>query len=249
VAELYDQARPSYPTQLIDNLLGLSGVGKDQRVLEIGPGTGQLTLPLAERGLSLVAVELGTNLARVARSKLARFDRVEIIVADFNQWPLPRQPFDLVVAATAFHWLDPVDRLDRCVQALRPGGWLAIIDTHWGAAVADDAFVHASQACYARLDPDHDPNALPPGPAGLPERHEDLASSALEPLVHRRYRCDREYDAARYCNLLATFSDIRSFEERPRTAFLQCIADLIETRFDGRIVRYDVHDLWLGRRK
>src|SRR5438874_7339852 len=111
VAELYDKARPGYPQRLVDDLVALTSLDKGRRVLEIGPGTGQLTVPLAERGVSLVAVELGSNLAEIARRKLAPFEHAEVVIADFDDWNLPSEPFDLVVAATAFHWLDPARRV------------------------------------------------------------------------------------------------------------------------------------------
>jgi len=249
VAELYDRARPTYPPCLVEDLLALSGLEPGNRALEIGPGTGQLTVPLAERGLAITAVEVGANLARVTRQKVERFERAQVIHADFEQWPLPLEPFDLVVAATAFHWLDPEIGLPRCASALRPGGWLAIIDTHWGVRVPGDSFAHASQECYARWDPNHDPEFRPPGPEALPENREDLATATdFTSVLHRRYNCERGYDAVSYCDLLGTFSDIRAMEETSRIGFLGCVSELIETQFGGRIVRHDVHDLWLAQK-
>ena len=83
-ADQNDRARPGYPPALFDDLVELSGVGAGSRVLEVGPGTGQATLPLAERGCQIVAVELGPDLAPVARRKLARFPGVEIVTAAFE---------------------------------------------------------------------------------------------------------------------------------------------------------------------
>ncbi len=105
VAELYDRARPGYPAALIDDLA--ARVPPGAWVLEIGPGTGQATLPLAERGLELVGVELGAGLAELARSKLAAFPNVEIVNAAFEEWEPERAEFDAIVSFTAFHWLDP----------------------------------------------------------------------------------------------------------------------------------------------
>ncbi len=248
VAELYEKARPGYPQQLIDELLELSDLGKGGRVLEIGSGTGQLTVPLTERGLSLVAVELGAHLAAVARRKLARFPHAEVVVADFDQWVLPSEPFDLVAVATAFHWLDPATRVRRCADALRSGGILAIVETRWGVSCGDDRFSLESQECYARWDPDHDPAFRPPRLEELSEECEALATSQLfEVIAHRRYRSEREYTAVQYRDLLATFSNIRALEQQARNGFLACIVDLIDSRFDGNIVRHDVYDLWLAR--
>ena len=142
-AGLYDRARPGYPPALFDDLAELTGVGAGSRVLEIGPGTGQATLPLAERGCQIMAVELGPDLAAVARRKLARFPGVEIVTAAFEDWPLPAVPFDLVLAATAFHWIDPAARVVKAADALRPGGWLATITTHHSSTG------HAGPACWA----------------------------------------------------------------------------------------------------
>ena len=88
-AELYDRARPRYPPALFDDLAALAGIGPGSRVLEIGPGTGQATVALAERGYRVVAVELGAQLAAVARRNLARFPSVEVVTAAFEDWPLP----------------------------------------------------------------------------------------------------------------------------------------------------------------
>ena len=104
-AERYDRARPGYPAALFDDLAELAGVGPGCRLLEIGPGTGKATVDLARRGCCLVAVELGPNLAAVARANLAAVDAApasyEVVVSAFETWPLPPEPFDVVLAATA----------------------------------------------------------------------------------------------------------------------------------------------------
>ena len=71
VATLYDQARPGYPERLFDDLVSLSGTGPGAKVLEISCGTAQATVPLARRGYHVLCVELGDNLATIARGKLA----------------------------------------------------------------------------------------------------------------------------------------------------------------------------------
>jgi ubiquinone/menaquinone biosynthesis C-methylase UbiE len=47
---LYDHCGPGYPVAAIDALVDLAGFGPGSRVLEIGAGTGQLTIPLLDRG-------------------------------------------------------------------------------------------------------------------------------------------------------------------------------------------------------
>jgi 2-polyprenyl-3-methyl-5-hydroxy-6-metoxy-1,4-benzoquinol methylase len=67
IAAEYDRHRPTYPGELIDHACRAGGLAPGDRVLEIGCGTGQLTRSLAERGLSVTAVEPGANLVALAR--------------------------------------------------------------------------------------------------------------------------------------------------------------------------------------
>src|SRR5690349_21421644 len=143
------------------------------RVLEIGCGTGQATVALAEQGYRIVAVELGPDMAAVARRNLARFSSVEVITAAFEDWPLPDEPFDVVFSATAFHWIDPAIRVSKSADALRPGGVLATVMTEHIAG-GSEAFFVAAQDCYERFDP-----ATPPGlrlqpAAEIPEDDQEL---------------------------------------------------------------------------
>ena len=88
-AELYDRMRPGYPRAVFEELAEFGRLGPGSRVLEIGCGTGQATLPLAQRGYRVTAVELGAELAAIARRKLASFPGVEVVVSAFEDWPAP----------------------------------------------------------------------------------------------------------------------------------------------------------------
>ena len=70
-AEDYQRSRPVLPPGLFDDLIYLAGLRPGDRVIEIGCGTGQATVPLAERGLAVTAVELGAELAAIARRRVA----------------------------------------------------------------------------------------------------------------------------------------------------------------------------------
>jgi trans-aconitate methyltransferase len=94
--------------------------------LEIGCATGKATIPLAHRGFRITCIEAGSALTAAARSNLAAFPDVEIIESAFETWsPRAGVQFDLVFAATAWHWLDPATRHQRAWKLLRAGGHLA----------------------------------------------------------------------------------------------------------------------------
>jgi ubiquinone/menaquinone biosynthesis C-methylase UbiE len=248
VAGAYDRGRPSYPDRLVEDLVSLADIREGSKVLEIGPGTGQLSVRLAECGARLVALERGPNLAEVSRRKLSRFVDAEVVTADFDRWEVSPASFDVVVAATAFHWLDPSSRVVRCAEILRPGGSLAIVQTRWGVAQGDDPFFAASQTCYAQWDPNHDPTFRQTEPKDVPHPCIELTGPWFGDQVHRRYLCAREHSAATYCDLLGTFSDVLALEESRRVGFLTCISSLIDSRFGGRIVRHDLYDLCVARK-
>jgi ubiquinone/menaquinone biosynthesis C-methylase UbiE len=115
-AELYDRARPGYPSEVFDDLAKLAGIGPGCRVLEVGAGTGKATSPLAERGCRITAVELGADMAAVARRNLAGFESVEIVTADFETWPLPGEPLRL----STWRCCGPTPATGPCRR--RPGG-------------------------------------------------------------------------------------------------------------------------------
>jgi SAM-dependent methyltransferase len=216
-------------------------------VLEIGCGTGQATRPLAERGCEVVAVELGADLAAVARRELAGFPAVTVVTAAFEDWPLPDEPFDVVFAATSFHWVDPAVRVDKSADALRPGGTLATVATHHVAGGSADFFVEV-QECYERFDP-----ATPPGlrlqpAADIPEdRAEIEGSDRFAPPTFRRYEWELPYTTASYLDLLLTYSGHRALPEDARAALLDCIGRLVD-RHGGRIRKRYLTELRLACR-
>lgn len=247
-AELYDRARPRYPRALVDELARAAGLGPDSRVLEIGPGTGQLTVSLAESGCRVIAVELGDAMAEVARQRLSAFPRVEVRVAAFEDWELPEEPFDLVVCATAFHWLDPAVRVVKAAGALRPGGCLALVVTDHVAGGTTEFFAQA-QRCYERWDP-----ATPPGlrlrPASeIPTDCGELESSPhFEQVVATRHTRDITYTTDQYIDVLLTYSGHRALEETARQNLLTCLRRLIETRHGGTVTKRYLHDLIVATR-
>ena len=75
---LYEDVRPGYPEELIQDVLDLSGLNDHSRILEVGCGTGKATRPFAERGYELVCLDIGADLIAVAKEKLKAFPNVRL---------------------------------------------------------------------------------------------------------------------------------------------------------------------------
>ncbi|TDC27386.1 class I SAM-dependent methyltransferase [Kribbella albertanoniae] len=221
-AELYDRVRPDYPPRLYDDLGELLGVAAP-RVLEIGLGTGQATRPMVQRGWSVSAVELGAELAEVARRNLPT---VDVTVADFDTWELPGPTYDLVLSATAFHWLDPGTRVRRCAQVLRPGGVLAIVSTHHVAGGSEQFFVDV-QRCYERFTDDPAKGELPAASAVSEDSAEIDATGLFGPVTFHRYEWEVVYSAAEYIELLSSYSGHRALTADRRDGLYDCVRALI----------------------
>ena len=245
--ELYDRVRPGYPERLFDDLASLAGLRPGSRVLELGSGTGQATVALARRGYEIVAIELGAGLAEVARRKLAPFPAARVVNAAFEPWPLPAEPFDVVFAATAFHWLDPEIRVMKSADALRPGGALAVVSTHHVAG-GDTPFFADAQRCYERWDP-----ATPPGvrlepAADIPFDREQFDSGGrFADVTFRRYEHEVAYSAQQYRDLLLSYSGHRAMEPEARHELLSCIDGLIRHRYGGHVAKRYMNELAVAR--
>jgi len=127
VAELYDATRQSYPNKIVEVVVRTAELEPGSSVLEIGCGTGQLTRRLAGRGLDITAIDIGPAMVAGSRRNVAD-PKVAFQVSSFEDFQAP-QAFDLIVSATAFHWVEPDLGLAKAAHHLRPSGWLALLTT------------------------------------------------------------------------------------------------------------------------
>ena len=117
-AARYDRARPTYPGELIESIIGASP-GRD--ILDVGAGTGIVARLFQARGCRVLGVEPDPRMAELARQQGLATE-----VATFEDWDPAGRTFDAAVAGQAWHWVDPVAGAAKAAEALRPGGRLAL---------------------------------------------------------------------------------------------------------------------------
>lgn len=101
-------------------------------LLDLGCGTGSLSLLAAERGHRVTGVDLSPAMVDLARAKLSGHDAV-FLRGDAARPPVGEQRFDVVLARHVLWTLpDPHSVLRRWAGLLRPGGRLVLIEGVWG---------------------------------------------------------------------------------------------------------------------
>lgn len=113
-------------------LLVAAGIGRDERVLDIGCGTGQTTLLAARTASagSALGVDLSSPMLAYARQRAAeeRVANITFQQADAQIHPFDTAGFDVVISNTgATFFGDPVAGFTNVARALRPGGRLALL--------------------------------------------------------------------------------------------------------------------------
>ncbi|MGK5547914.1 class I SAM-dependent methyltransferase [Streptomyces sp. URMC 127] len=140
-AERYDRARPRYPAALVERI-----ASEADAVLDAGCGTGIAARQLQAAGCRVLGVEPDARMAERARRS-----GVEVDVAAFEAWDPAGRVFDAVVAAQAWHWIDPAAGAAKAAQALRPGGRLAAF---WNVPRLPAELTEAFAEVYRRVAPD-----------------------------------------------------------------------------------------------
>jgi SAM-dependent methyltransferase len=245
----YQHARPEYPAGLFDDLITAAELAPGDRLLEVGCATGKATIPLARRGFQITCIELGASLAAAARRNLDGLGP-EVIEGRFEDWqPRPGERFDLVFAATAWHWIDPAVRYQKAWAALRPGGHLSF----WGAThvVPDggDPFFREIQDVYDEINEGLPPGAGWPRPGELPEHSAEIEASGLfEVTLVRQFDWEQIYDADGYIALLDTFSGHIAMAGWQRERLYGEIRRRLAQRPDGKLRRHWGAALHVARR-
>jgi SAM-dependent methyltransferase len=232
VAENYERARPEYPEAIIDELVAITGVAPGDPALEIGAGTGKATRRLLERGLEVTALEPDPAMAEVARRHAAAAD---VIVSGFEDWPLQSKHFAVVVAAQSWHWVDDEIGPRKAADALRPGGWLALM---WNRPDLDACAWHDHlQPIYARITPGMEHNVRKSFDNSLPRAAQHLGRDGyFGTPTQRLIRWVAHYTTDEYIDFLNTHSDKRMLPDAQRGELFDAIRASLDE--DGSAIEH-----------
>jgi SAM-dependent methyltransferase len=157
----YDRARPGYPAALADRVVAASP-GRD--VLDAGCGTGICARLFQAAGCRVLGVDPDPRMAAAARGLGTAAE-----VARLEDWDPAGRSFDIVTAAQAWHWIDPLAGAAQAARVLRPAGRLAVF---WNVFEPPAELAEAFAGVYRRVLPDGPAVGLWSQPAlGLYRKH------------------------------------------------------------------------------
>jgi SAM-dependent methyltransferase len=236
------------PPDAFDDLIRVAGLGPGSRVLEIGCGTGQATVPMAERGLAITAVELGTSLAAVARRRLADFPSCHVVTSSFEDWqPAAGERFDAVAAFNSLHWVEPSLRYAKPHALLGDAGTMVVAGCRWAQPADKDRFWTDVQEDYRAVGFEGEP---PPPPEQIGPRHFPAeAEDYFNEVASFRYPFQLDYSAADYLAQLATQSGTRALGEAGSADFLARVRRRLEALGSPHLTATFVGTVRVGRRR
>jgi trans-aconitate methyltransferase len=252
-ASSYDRFRPRYPHQLYDDVASTASIDEDSRILEVGCGPGVATEGMMARGWSVLAVEPGAQLARMASDK---FDdaRFAVEVSTFDDWDPRGRRFDLVFSAAAYHWVAPALRWVKAADVLDEGGVIALAGNKALASGSFHDFTEATRGLRYEYGVDderdsptedelreivettgHDVGAL--WEAMSPQGSDVVAGDLFEEPHVYLYPWSTSYSTLEALGLTATYSRYLVMDQARRSALFARLASIIDDSYGGVLTR------------
>jgi len=254
----YDKIRPTYPERLFADVIDFAGVGKT-KALEIGAGTGKATTPFLKKGYDVTVVEIGENMAEFLREKFKNYKNFNVIVSAFEDAVLDESNYDLIYAASAFHWVDAEIGCPKVFRLLKNGGVFAMFRYN---VLSEDNDVlcdeietvydkyyrsyYTSKKRQVRISRSHD-EFKEPSEILANYGFKDLKNYGFKDVLMKFYDFTRTFDADEYIDLLDTMADHRSLPEGNRAALYIGIKEAILRHGGHHTVNY-VFQLYTGKR-
>jgi SAM-dependent methyltransferase len=255
IVENYDKARWDYPNELYEDIFKYCGAGR--KAIEIGAGTGRATIPFLANGYDVTAIEMGANMVRFLMQKFGGNKNFRVINDTFENASMGGENYDIIYAASAFHWVDAEIGCPKVFQLLKNGGTFALFRNN--AMPADgEALYEEIQSVYEKYYRSYYTSNKPlvkktvedfwkPSEIHTSFRFESMERYDFRDVTMKFYNESRTYNADEYITLLDTYSDHRALPECNRVGLYAGVKEAI-VRHGGQHTLDCIFQLYMGRK-
>jgi len=245
-AAKYDKMRPLYVKELYSDILGYANLS-EAKVLEIGIGTGQATLPFLKQGFQITAVDLNSAMIEFSQKKFFMYKNIDYINQAFEDIVSKNDDYDIIYSASAFHWIDEQVGYPKVYSLLKRTGTLALFWNH--PVLREESLNEKMQVVYDKYfsanrkkTPIHKYSC-----EKCEEIIEKLKSYKFCQIKCNVYYATRILNGKEYIELLETYSDHRALNKLALKDFSSDLLDLISSN-GNEIVIDDTIDLYLAKK-
>lgn len=260
ITKNYDMIRWDYPKELFGDALAYSRKTDSNKAIEIGPGTGKATTPFLEAGYTLTAVEMSENMTEFLISKYINSSSFSVINSTFEDVELEENSYDLIYAASSFHWVDATIGCPKVQRLLKKDGAFVLFrnnavpyedELHYEVQKIYDEYYYSY---YTRQDRPIKISMMSyedffkPSEINRGFRFDSLEDYGFSDVKMKLYTTTNTYTADSYISLLETYSDHRSLPKENRELLYIGIKEAIN-RHGGYQKLNCIFQLYMGRKQ
>ncbi|GAA6622974.1 class I SAM-dependent methyltransferase [Scytonema sp. NUACC26] len=234
-AEAYNKVRPRYPKELIHQVVEVAQLSANSKILEVGCGPATATVGFAHLGYSMTCIEPNPDFFRLAQQNCQSYPNVEIQNTSFEEWALVEHEFDVVLAASSFHWISPEVGYPKAAKALQESGYLILL---WNKELQPSYEVYQSlsevyQIYAPSLNRYEDRETQEQILSGLGKIAID--SGQFKDLISGQVISEVTYNVDEYLMLLNTYSPYLKLDSQSKDALFTGLRHRIEHDFGGNL--------------
>ncbi len=241
-ADLYEKIRPGYPKEVFTDLQNYTNLNSNSNILEIGCGTGQATHDLLMISNHITCVEPGKDLLQIARRK---FPELSFINSKFEDLKTNKL-FDVIFAATSWHWVDPHVGYEKAYKLLQNTGYLAIL-RNYHLETDPKAFHMQTRNIYNKYSNrtvvDLSSRKM------IEEQANSIENEYFHIIKQTEHSWQQTYTINEYIALRNTYSDHRLMKESERQKFEQELKEVANKEFKGLVTKNYIAVLFIADKK
>jgi ubiquinone/menaquinone biosynthesis C-methylase UbiE len=180
VSEDYLRYRNGYPESFF-NLLTVLGIGlPGQKILDLGTGTGALSIPFAQQGAEVTGLDQAAGQIAAARDQAKALKlSIKFLVSEAEKTKLPGGAFDVVTASQCWSYFDKTKVIQEVNRILKPQGTLLVSSLRWVPQAG--TVTEGTEELIARYNPDYfNPGGVNGEKTVFPDWAQDLFSQRTQ---------------------------------------------------------------------